>query len=363
LVTVAAAAVTLLFVSYGQTQPYPRYVIPVIFMLAIPLGLGFSALRGRWASAVKALLVIAVPLLAMGDLMSQARAYQQQFRAEIDTLSELREEGAGRTLAVELSAGEWNRTVQLYFRVYGPRYYNEAPMDVPRLGAVLDDEAVLSVAILADLRSVSTVARRLRTSGSWCLTSAALHRDLDLGFLEGLTAGFVTLSRAIGSTHPPTYDVGAPHLSKESEFVILRADRCAAQSSTAPPSAGRRLPLVLDAGQGFAEPLVDGIPQPCLVIPFADGEIEVTSGEIVVALKHKGGSDIWNTMLRAPVRSGVLDLPAVALPSTSGDALEVAFFAPRQEGAAMLFNGTGIGCASIPIEYFGSARRLGSILP
>jgi hypothetical protein len=362
-VTTVAAAVTLLFVSYGQTQPYPRYVIPAIFMLAIPLGLGFSALRGRWASVAKALLVVAVPLLAMGDLWSQALAYQQQFRAEIDTLSELREESDKRTLAVELSAGEWNRTVQLYFGIYGPRYYDETPLDVRRLDAVLDDEAVRSVAVLADLRSVPSIARRLRVGGSWCLSSAALPSTRDLGFFERVAAGFASFSCAIGSTRPPMYDVGAPHLSEESEFVILRADRCAGQSSAPSLSADRRTLLVLGAGQTLVEPLVVETSKPCLAIPFLDGEIEVTRGEVVVSLKYNGDSDIWNAALRAPARSSALELPAVVLLDTSSEGLELVLLAPSQEGTTILFEGTGIGCESVPVEYFGPARRLGSILP
>ncbi len=222
-----AAAGMLAFLSIPAVRGSGRYMISVIYALAILAAAGMTQLpRAAWL--LKPALLLLLPAWMAGDLYSQTLAFvedMQEFGAALGQLETGAREGyaiacSGDQFEVEGCMGnEIQDTVKLHFEKYGPAFFGlPAPTRV----------------YFVNRGDKPPGPYRLLTTYSPETLKEGAIRGLDLAHIEGavqtphdhqgllarLTRGYTQLAKNLGNDHWAYYDLGTWVLTDKPRFFV-----------------------------------------------------------------------------------------------------------------------------------------------
>ncbi|MBI4907575.1 MAG: hypothetical protein HY820_28370 [Acidobacteria bacterium] len=334
--------ITILF-SALAAQPGSRYVIPAVFLTAIPLALALDALPAKqWAAAV---FVIVYPLVTAGDLYGQELAYQQWFYefSEVLNVMETRA-GQGYQLATSGDSDELaleaQGTVQLFFESYGPRLYRTPPRRV--VPGLLEGWPKGRFVLLTQVPP-DKITGRFRGLDTTHITKVEHVTRSDYGALEDLSRFYNRVESWMGNRHAPSYDLGAPVVSYDpwlylytvdlhspSEAIsFIHADNITThQSADQPMIPGHELRYEVKAGEVFKAtiPLINATGG---VAPRYSGSLHVRKGRVTFGVTDEAGKDLWNAGFSASDKP--VPLPsAPALPFDPQHSYYLFFFSINQ---------------------------------
>ncbi|MBL8215908.1 MAG: hypothetical protein JNK87_34620 [Bryobacterales bacterium] len=298
---IAAALAVLVFTSTTGVAA-ARYVIPAIYLLAIPMGLALRSLRPP-ALALAGFLV-GYPLLTAGDLFAQELAYQQLLHECGEALNLLEAKGAAgyrvMTSGVDADVGlEYQGTVRLFFGIYGPRFYGTRRLAVQ---SIAQDGVPAERFVLLSSRPAEEVVGG-NEELAWRLESTERGERNYYGVLEVMTAYFGRFDRGIGNAHVPRYDNGAPTVSAAPTFYVHTfAAREMAEKGASNPlrpeelrSEGKSVRWRVPVGSGAQARLLR-----------YTGMMEVRRGRVRFGIVGEDGREVWGVTME-----GVGTLPAV----------------------------------------------------
>jgi hypothetical protein len=323
LLALAASPAMLVFTSLVR-HPAPRYVIPVVFLLSIPMAAAASRLSTAW-DIPKIAAAILIPLLTASDHFSQTLAYQQLFEEKAGMINLIERRAAdGYQIAIpcdpEDLPGEYQLTMKFFFNRFRQEFYG-LPV-LPPLVEIPKEEPRRRYAVIA--RSVADPARWTRP-GFHFDTADRIDRG-HYGVLEKLNQFFLRFDGAIGNTHKPRYDTGAPELSDMPvlQLAYYEQDRPEANPTAESDlrmeslnfSTGAEKLTKLDKNATFQSTFA-GNERGIVRIPLhqvegvwdikLEGKVRVSRGIVSIGVGNDKGKDLWNTQIRQ-TESGI-DLP------------------------------------------------------
>ena len=208
----------------------PRYVVPVIFALALPIGIGMSAIPRQFGSVWVAFALV-FPAVTAGDLYRQALAYQQLFYETSDVITAAQNQAeAGYQICLTGQDSdiplENQGSLRLFFEQFGPQWYGQERRSVvtdihnsgvPRRGCALIARYNLAALLSAGIPGLTPPM--IRTAYEFERTG--------YGVLETQAARLSRVSASLGRAEFTTYDIGAPVVSSTPSYRLYVIDpRC-----------------------------------------------------------------------------------------------------------------------------------------
>jgi hypothetical protein len=307
---------TLLLVS-TTNSPAPRYVIPVIYAMAVPFGLAMShaprRLGGLWAAVA-----LLFPLAMSGDLYRQALAYQQLLYETSDVIAAAQNHAAaGRAICLTGDDQdiplENQFSLRLFFERFGPQWYRQPAYSVagsihntgvPRRGCALIARYDLSELLASGIRGLSPAM----------IQDAYEFSRTGYGILEALTAKLAPVSRVFGRGSFTLYDVGAPVVTPTPAMRVYLLDpRCGsfetpqnliAQFSNPAQSVLRKEAMEPGKTYTYQSAAREAVKWQIhietgsgLTQVFYGGDYRLTRGSALFGISDETGRDLWAVAL------------------------------------------------------------------
>jgi hypothetical protein len=365
---------TLLFCS--MVAPAPRYMVPVLFALAVPFGVGLDALvRGRkW---IAALFAFAFPVLVAGNQYRQALGYQQYFYEASDMLAFAEWKAAdgygfcltGDDADIPL---ENQTAIRYYFERYGPQLYGlEKRLTYPATGkqGVPAGPCVL----LCRYAPAALLEAGIPGLTADVIRGAYVVRRGGYGIIEKAAAAFAHVDSLTGAGTYATYDAGAPFARNEPEFHAYLIDRRCAGGGCEDDGPGTVARIICSAGcKDHEQSLLPGrtysyeskpgqvlrleIPLPATEGLNLAGSYLVAKGGVSLAVAGPDGSDLWS----APLQPGSWhELPT--LPNLNGKSDQhLVFSTTGSKGSELSLRNFTLK-AGLRVKQLPGFRRYGAI--
>jgi hypothetical protein len=245
---IGAATAGLLFISVPRVFPSARYNIPMIYLLALGVGVGLGRLP-KMLGVVKPALVLLVPALMAGDLYSQTLAFVEDAHEFNEAIGYL-ESGAEAGYSIACSGDDWEAeglfgiegqyNVKHYFEKYGPRFFG-LPC-ARRVYLLNGNEPPPAPYRLLTTYSPSTLATKQCTAFAVERISAvAQFERKQRGPLAKMTKVYTRLAHFLGNDHFPYYDTGPYFLAEAPRFFLYSVEPTARENA-APPTVAHLRP-------------------------------------------------------------------------------------------------------------------------
>jgi len=195
----------LLFVSYGQSQPAERYVIPASFFLAIASGLALDTLFHQFKLSLRFMpvMIMSLSLLLfiwnLGSIYEQTLAYDYYGTNVSDVINHSYDaHRTGKNIVVNTSAPEWNGNLRYLFSYWGKIHFG-----YPTFNPIDNNQ-------LTEVNSKIIITNSVESG--FDETSKILVSKVDDKLIKNLAICAQKAARIFGVHNNNRYDVGAPWL-------------------------------------------------------------------------------------------------------------------------------------------------------
>ncbi|HUQ91113.1 MAG TPA: hypothetical protein VM120_05475 [Bryobacteraceae bacterium] len=369
-----AAAAGILLMS-ARFHAAPRCNIPVVHLLGLLAGLSLAMLAQRWPwrgwRLAWPVMAVCMPFFNSANLYNQALAFQQLFLDFADALRVIEDKvAAGYQLAFtgqEEMGLETQVAVALYFRRFGPRFYElpSRPRKIYVIGR--DGMPPEPFVLLTGYTPLELLEGKLAALNSENIEAIEFIERGRYGAVEKLAAFYTKWNCRMANCGPPSYDIGAPVVSAAPPFHIVTVGKPAARS-LAVEAAGTLCGAPDAAGECYfqvpkGEPLVRRTPLGSWkgwVRLEVEGQIQVTQGPVAFGITNRQGRDLWNYQL--PVGGGWQNFPAPPPLAGRGEEYLFFLFVPDRGGAEFRIRNirirrTEIARSLTPSRRYGAVGR------
>jgi len=308
-----AAAAGMLIMTSLVPAPASRYVIPLAFLLAIPIGIALDEFR--WRSAAAWTLILIYPIATASDIYSQELAYQQQFYGYAGILHLLDAKVKDGYKAVTSGDPddfglENQHSVCAFLTTYGPEWYGRKPaacVEAAKSGWPREKFVLLTRFFPSEVNAGRLSGLDL-TRLEW---GATVERG-GYGILGRMAGSFRRLDAALDNEHAPRWDSGASSLSDEPEYSVYTF-----RAADDPPPPAYLTAGTIRGGSEESYRLKPGrtlrfsvppnevwtatVPLGHLsagVTPRYTGRLAVEAGAVELGIRNNKGLDVWKVTFR-----------------------------------------------------------------
>ncbi|MBL8218086.1 MAG: hypothetical protein JNL62_02595 [Bryobacterales bacterium] len=237
-----AAGAMLVFVSIPNLTAL-RYVIPMVYLAAVPLGIALQHIR-RHRVALAGVFIVVFPIVMAGHIYRQELGYQDQFYPTSELLRRLEMKARqGYSLVISEGANdiaaEPLTSVEYFFSTYGPHWYGQsAPRKLHRAKQQgWPAQAFVMASYFGPDHVVAETGIDIRR-----IERVEVFYGADLGTLQKLTGRYQYIDRLLHRTQHYHNDTGAPEPTSKPRFYLYTVGAPHDGGYNYEPVAGSRLP-------------------------------------------------------------------------------------------------------------------------
>jgi len=237
-----AAAAMLVFVSIPNLTAL-RYVIPMVYLAAVPLGIALQHIP-RHRVVVAGVFIVLFPIVAAGHIYRQELGYQDQFYPTSELLRRMEMKARqGYPLVISEGANDIAAeplvSIEYFFSTYGPRWYGQP---VPRKLHRAKEQGwpaqnFVMASYFAPDRVVAETGIDIRR-----IERVEVFHAADLGTLQKLTGRYLYIDRLLHRTQHYHSDTGAPEPTSKPRFYLYTVGLPHDRGYAYEPVAASRLP-------------------------------------------------------------------------------------------------------------------------